>query len=160
MYLDKSLTAIQGYVIDRNNLVEEIRDIFTVASVEYGPVDCSQYHRFLPCLPPKSRLIIIDAKEQNMSLMYKSDVVNPDSSNPVRNVCLLLCEEHYYAVTSLSAWFGRSYYCVDCEVGYNTHSKHKCKTSRKCHFCTETNCLFVVCDGSQNTFDLSLSFFA
>ena len=141
-HLDKSLTAIQGFVTDKNNLVEEIRDIFTVAGVEYGPVDFSQYHRFLPCLPPNSRLIIIDAKEQNTSLLYKSDVVNPDSSNPIRNVCLLLCEEHYYAVTSLSAWFGRSCYCVDCEVGYNTRSKHECKTSRKCHFCTETNCLF------------------
>ena len=93
-HLDKSLTAIQGFVTDKNNLVEEIRDIFTVAGVEYGPVDFSQYHRFLPCLPPNSRLIIIDAKEQNRSLLYKSDVVNPDSSNPVRNVCLLLFKHH------------------------------------------------------------------
>ena len=40
-------------------------------------------------------------------------MVNPVDNVPVYEVCLLLYGEHYYALNSLSAWFGRSYYCIE-----------------------------------------------
>ena len=57
--------------------------------------------------------------------MYQSKVVNPVDNVPVYDVCLLLHGEHYYALNSLSAWFGRSYYCMECEK----HTKTKVSTS-------------------------------
>ena len=73
--------------------------------------DCTQYHLFLPCLPQNSRLIVVDAKDRTKKLLYKSNVVNPNDS-PVNNVCLLLFNNHYYPLTSLSAWYGQTYYCI------------------------------------------------
>ena len=66
--------------------------------------------------------------------MYKSNVVNPNDS-PVNNVCLLLFNNHYYAVTLLSAWYVRHYYCNECEVCYNS------KPVRICTKCSVKNCL-------------------
>ena len=45
----------------------------------------------------------------------KAKWFNPVDNVTVYDVCLLLHGEHYYALTSLSAWFGRSYYCMECE---------------------------------------------
>ena len=44
-------------------------------------------------------------------------------------------------MTSLSAWYGLHYYCIVCEVCYN--SNHTCKPVRICTKCSETNCLIV-----------------
>ena len=54
---------------------------------------------------------------------------------PGKNVCLLLFNNHYYSVTSLSAWYGRNYYCIECEVCYN--GNHSCKPIRKCSKCSQ-----------------------
>ena len=59
--------------------------------------------------------------------MYKSNVVNPNDSSE-NNVCLLLFNNHYYPLTSLSAWYGQNHYCIECEVHYT--SKHTCKPVR------------------------------
>ena len=37
---------------------------FKTSGVQYGPVDCTQYNLFLPCLPQNSRLIVVDAKDK------------------------------------------------------------------------------------------------
>ena len=70
--------------------------------------------------------------------MYKSNVVNPNDS-PVNNVCLLFFNNHYYHLTSLPAWYGQHYYCIECKVCYT--SMHTCNPVRICTKCSETNCL-------------------
>ena len=55
--------------------------------------------------------------------MYKSNVVDPNDS-PVNSVCLLLFNNHYYPLTSLPAWYGQHYYCIEREVSYT--SNHTC----------------------------------
>ena len=39
--------------------------------------------------------------------------------NEVNNVCLLLFNNHYNTLTSLPAWYGQNYYCIECEVLVN-----------------------------------------
>ena len=61
--------------------------------------------------------------------MYTSNVVGPNDSLVI-NVCFLLFNNHYYPLTSLSAWYGLQYYSIECEVRNN--SKHICKPVRIC----------------------------
>ena len=84
-----------------------------------------------------SRLIVVDAKDIINKLLYKSNAVNPNDS-PVTNVCFLLFNNHYYHLTSLSAWYSQHYYCIECEVRYN--SKHTCNPVIHCSKCSENNC--------------------
>ena len=145
--------SIQTFTRCKAQVVSEIRSRFETAGVPYGPVDCSQYSHFTRCLPPNSRLIVVDAKEKTSSLLYKSDTYNPlpvdNVIPPVNNICLLLHDNHYLPLISLSAWFGRSYYCVPCEVAYKDKSRHTCIPDKKCHMCQEKECMskpsFTVC---------------
>ena len=132
------LTSVQYHAANENRMINEVSAGFKTSGVHYGPVDCTQYQLFLPCLPQNSRLIVVDAKDRTKKLLYKSYVVYPNDS-PVNNVCLLLFNNHYYPLTSLPAWYGQHYYCIKCEVGYT--SKHTCKPVRICSKCSEKNCL-------------------
>ena len=128
------LAGVRHLAENENRMIIEVSVCFKTSGVQYGPVDCTQYHLFLPCLPQNSRLIVVDAKDRTKKLLYKSNVVNPNDS-PVNNVCLLLFNNHYYPLTSLSAWYGQTYYCIVCEVSYS--SKHTCKPVRICSKCSE-----------------------
>ena len=81
-------------------MIDGVSAYLKTSAVQYGPVDCTQYHLFLPCLPQNNRSIVVDAKDRTKKLLYKSNVVNPNDS-PVNNVCLLLFNNHYYSLTSL-----------------------------------------------------------
>ena len=128
------LTGVRHLAENENRMINEVSVCFKTSGVQYGPVDCTQYHLFLHCLPQNSRLIVVDAKDRTKKILYKSNVVNPNDS-PVNNVCLLLFNNHYYPLTSLSAWYGQMYYCIECEVSYS--SKHTCKPVRICSKCSE-----------------------
>ena len=130
-YVERRFSIYKQKVLDR------VHDIFNIANIRYGPVDFAQYPQFAPLLPQNCRLVVVDAKERGTSLLYKSKVVNPVDNVPVHDVCLLLHGEHYYALNSLSAWFGRSYYCMECEKAYNDKNRHKCKSEYTCSMCKE-----------------------
>ena len=132
------LTGVQHLAANENRMINEVSACFKTSGVQYGPVDCTQYNLFLPCLPQNSRLIVVDAKDRTKKLLYKSNVVNPNDS-PENNVCLLLFNNHYYPLTSLQAWYGQHYYCIECEVCYTR--KHDCTPVRICSKCSEKNCL-------------------
>ena len=112
------LTGVQYLAANENRMINELSACFKTSGVHYGPVDCTQYHVFIPCLPQNNRSIVVDAKDRTIKLLYKINVVNLNDS-PVNNVCLILFNNHYNPLTSLSAWYGRHYYCIECEVRYN-----------------------------------------
>ena len=87
------LTGVQYLAATDNIMINEVSACFKISGVQYGPVDCAQYHLFLPCLPQNSRLIVVDANDRTQKLLYKGKVVNPNDS-PVNNVCLLLFNNH------------------------------------------------------------------
>ena len=135
-YVERRFSIYKQKVLDR------VHDIFNIANIPYGPVDFAQYPQFVPLLPQNCRLIVVDAKERGTSLLYKSKVVSPVDNVPVYDVCLLLHGEHYYSLNSLSAWFGRSYYCMECEKAFNNKNQHKCKSEYTCSMCKEKACLY------------------
>ena len=130
------------FYIYKQKVLHRLDDIFNIANIPYGPVDFAQYPQFAPLIPQNCRLIVVDAKERGTSLLYKSQVVNPVANVPVHAVCLLLHEEHYYALNSLYTWFGRSYYCIEYEKAYNNKNQHKCKSEYTCSMCKERACLY------------------
>ena len=116
------LTGVQYLAAKENRMINEVSACFKTSGVQYrGPVDSSQYNLFLPCLPQNSRLSVVDAKNITNKLLYKSSAANPNDS-PVNNACLLPFNNHYYSLTSLSAWYGLQYYYIECEVCYNRKS--------------------------------------
>ena len=58
------LTGVQYLAANKNRMINEVSACFKTSGVQYGPVDCTQYHMILPCLPQNSRLIIVDAKNR------------------------------------------------------------------------------------------------
>ena len=118
------LPGIQYLAVNENRIINEVSACIKTSGVQYGPVVCTQYHLFLPCLPQNSRLIVVDEKDRTEKQLYKSNVVYPNDS-PVNNVCLLLFKNLYYPLTSLSAWYGQHNYCIQCEVRYSSkHTPH------------------------------------
>ena len=57
------LTGVRHLAANENRMINEDSVCFKTSGVQYGPVDCTQYHLFLPCLPQNSRLIVVDAKD-------------------------------------------------------------------------------------------------
>ena len=130
--------GVQYLAANENRMINEVSACFRTSGVQYGPFYCTQYHLFIPCLPQNSTLIVIDAKEINKKLLYKSNVVNTNDS-PANNVGLLLFNNHYYPLSLLSVWHVLHYYCIECEVRYN--SNHTCKPVRICTNCSDKKCL-------------------
>ena len=52
-------------------MINEVSECFKTSGVQYGPVDCIQYHLFLPCIPENSRLIAVDAKARTTKKLIK-----------------------------------------------------------------------------------------
>ena len=58
------LTGVQYLAENENRMINEVSSCFKTSGVQYGPVDCIQYHLFIPCLPQNSRLFVVDAKDK------------------------------------------------------------------------------------------------
>ena len=57
------LTGVHYLAADENRMINKVIAYFKTSGVQYGPVDCTQYNLFLPCLPQHSRLIVVDAND-------------------------------------------------------------------------------------------------
>ena len=55
---------------------------------------------------------------------------------------------HFAVLTKMNVLLGRTYYCDDCDMGYNNNTQHRCKIS--CDMCNRNKCLpsrkIVPCD--------------
>ena len=65
------LTGVQYLAANENRMINEVSACFKTSGVQYGPVDCTQYHLFLPCLPQNSILIVVDAKDRTKNYYIK-----------------------------------------------------------------------------------------
>ena len=62
--LFKDLTGVQYIAANENRMINDVSTCIKTSGVQYGPVDCTQYHLFLPCLQQNSRLIVVDAMDR------------------------------------------------------------------------------------------------
>jgi hypothetical protein len=104
--------------------------LFRKANIDMGAVDATQWDTFQKVLLPEYRLVIVNATDKT-GFLFKGDEGKED-------LVLLLHDNHYYAVTSLKAWYGYRYFCVECQVSYKKPDTHKCK-SKTCIYCEGTH---------------------
>ena len=109
---------------------KRVHDIFNIAMSRMVP-DFAQYPQFTPSFHITG--IVVDAKERGTSLLY--NMCNPVDNIPVYDVGFVLHEEHYNVLTLLFTSFGRSYYCVECDITFSNKNQHRCTSDYTCSMC-------------------------
>ena len=103
-----------------------------MAGVAPGVVSGNHYQAFQDILPEEKRLVVINALHSKR-LLYKGET-------GTQEVAILYYNNHYLPLKSVRVWFGRSYYCIDCEVGYQNKDAHVCKKDYTCRRCKGQRC--------------------
>ncbi len=88
-------------------------------------------------------------KFQNVLVDYQINAVSGEHFNSIiytgpqadKKVYLYYHDNHYDVITSMSAFLGRSYFCTQCNKGYDHTEKHIC--NNVCHNCRKVH---EVCD--------------
>ena len=109
------------------------RELHEQAGVKQGPCGLQEIQKFQEALGPQYQLVV-------MTRMYPflPIFIGPDAPNKIR---LLQSNDHFDGCTSFSAFQDRSYYCLNCQKGFNTNDKahHPCK-GKRCLACASFNC--------------------
>ena len=103
------------------------------ANVPEGPCGLPELQKFQESLGSDYQLLVM-TRTKPFFLIFKG----LPAPNQIR---LLKSNNHYDGVTSFPAFVDRSYYCLDCEKGFNTNDKahHPCK-GKRCTACSRFEC--------------------
>ena len=106
----------------------QARQLLQDAGVGAGPCGLPELTKFQAALPD------YQLKVMNVGRPHMIVFAGPD--NP-RRILLLLEDNHYDGCTSFGAWLNKSYYCHECDRGYDRDdlAHHSCngKRCRSCH---------------------------
>jgi len=86
------------------------------AGVAEGPCGLPELRQFQQALGPHYQLLVM-TRMKPFFLIFKG----PEAPHQIR---LLKSNDHFDGCTSFPAFVNRSYYCVDCERGFNTNDRH------------------------------------
>ena len=130
-------TRKEVFQLSRNKqyIKKKVSELFAQAGVPEGDVKHNQFQLFQDILPLNQRLIVLDVFSPDKLLF------NGGEERGENVVCTILFKNHFYCLTSLTAWFGYGYYCLKCEKKYSSKSKHKCG-NHLCHLCDSFSCLY------------------
>ena len=119
----------RGYPIQE----QQAKELHRQAGVAEGPCGVEELHQFQQALSPSYQLLVM-TRLKPFSLIFKG----PDAPHKIR---LLKSNDHFDGLTSFPAFLNRSYYCVDCQRGFNTNNKenHICE-GRRCSSCGRFDC--------------------
>ena len=111
----------------------QARALHEQASVPEGPCSLEELHQFHRVLSPHYQLLVMYCTK-HFFLVFKG----PDAPHQIR---LLKPNDHYDGCTSFPAFVNCSYWCVDCEKGFNTNdaTNHPCP-GKNYQACGRTNC--------------------
>ena len=103
------------------------------AGVAEGPCGLPELRQFQQALRPQYQLLVM-TRMKPFFLMFKG----PAAPHQIR---LLKSNDHFDGCTSFPAFVNCSYYCVDCERGFNTNDRpnHICQ-GRRCSACGRFDC--------------------
>jgi hypothetical protein len=128
----------------RWNSIRQGADIQTIlaenlheqAQVQMGvPCGKPEWVKFQQAIGADYQLIVLSREFFN-SIVY----TGPHYSE--KQVVIYHAENHFSVITSMKAFFNKTYYCTKCHVGYQNDGTHKCKHGCKyCH--AKTLCTFV-----------------
>ena len=103
------------------------------AGVAEGPCGLPELRQFQQALGSQYQLLVM-TRMKPFFLIFKG----PAAPHQIR---LLKSNDHFDGCTSFPAFVNRSYYCVDCERGFNTNDRtnHTCQ-GRRCRACGRFDC--------------------
>ena len=109
------------------------KELHQQAGVPEGPCGIPEVHQFQQALGPEYQLLV-------MTRMDPFQIIFKGHSAP-HKIRLLKSNDHFDGCTSFPAFVDRSYYCLDCEKGFNSNDKdhHSCK-GKRCTACARFNC--------------------
>ena len=111
----------------------QAKELHLQAGVAEGPCALEELRQFQQALGAQYQLLVM-TRIKPFFLIYKG----PEAPNKIR---LLKSNNHYDGCTSFPAFLNRSYYCEDCERGFNTNdiANHICE-GRRCSACGRFDC--------------------
>ena len=111
----------------------QAKELHQQAGVAEGPCGVPELHQFQQALGPSYQLLVM-LRIKPFDLIFKG----PDAPHQIR---LLKSNDHFDGLTSFPAFLNRSYYCVDCQRGFNTNdiTNHICE-GRRCSACGRFQC--------------------
>ena len=117
----------------RHQQALQAKDLHTLADVPEGPCGIEELKKFQVALGSEYQLLVMSFCHPFM-LIFKG----PHARHQIR---LVKADTHYHGCTSYPAFINRSYYCIECEKGFNTDTvkDHSCM-GRKCPSCNRKNC--------------------
>ena len=103
------------------------------AGVAEGPSRLPKLHQFQQALGPQYQLLVMTRMKPFFPIFK-----GPAAPHQIR---LLKSNDHFDGCTSFPAFVNCSYYCVDCERGFNTNDRpnHICQ-GRRCSACGRFDC--------------------
>ena len=114
---------------------EYAKDLHIQAGVPLGACGLPELQLFQNYLSDY-QLVLIDA-QMGFQLTFKGPPKPKE-----KQLVLIKNKDHYHTCTSLTGFFGTSYYCAQCEKGFAVDDSrhHRCK-GKRCYACQQTNCL-------------------
>ena len=128
-----------GYPVQQR----QAEDLHRQAGVAEGPCGLQELHQFQQALGSQYQILVM-TRMKPFFLIFKRPAAP-------HQICLLKSNHHFDGCTSFSTFVNRSYYCLDCERGFNTNDRtnHICQGNR-CSACGRFDCRDYV-RGTQPT---------
>ena len=113
------------------------RNCITKRGIDLGPCRLEELRQFQHALGPQYQLLV-------MTRMKPFFFIFKGSTAP-HQIRLLKSNHHFDGCMSFPAFVNHSYYCLDCEKGFNTNdgTHHSCQDNR-CRVCGRFDCLDYV----------------
>ena len=119
----------KGYPVQQ----QQAQTLHQQAGVAVGACGLPELAKFQQALGPSYQLLVM-LRMKPFDLIFKG----PDAPHQIR---LLKSNDHFDGLTSFPAFLNRSYYCIECQRGFNTNDKenHICE-GRRCSACSRFQC--------------------
>ena len=110
------------------------RQLHRCAGVPEGPCGLGELNLFQIVLADYQ--IVVVSADHGYQIIFKGPRQPED-----KLLCLIKVQDHYHVCHSLSGFFGKNYYCLDCEKSFNSNDlqHHRCP-GRKCTCCHQAQC--------------------
>ena len=110
------------------------RTLHRRARVPEGPCGLGELELFQIVLA-EYQIVVVSA-DHGYQIIFKGPR-QPDH----KLLCLIKVQDHYHVCHSLSGFFGKNYFCLDCEKAFcNDDLQHHRCPGRKCSSCHQTHC--------------------
>ena len=121
---------IRGGAFQRNMA----KTLHRQARVPEGPCGLGELELFQIVLT-EYQIVVVSA-DHGYQIIFKGPR-QPDH----KLLCLIKVQDHYHVCHSLAGFFGRVYYCLDCEKSFNSDDlqHHRCP-GQKCTCCHQAHC--------------------